>query len=325
MKGRDVSKLFELKEWLTLADAAQHLSIIFGEEVREADVLRLALDGHLKLSVRFVNHATAQRGKVVPIEEAETFEIPKTLLKDKDLRAILGTNLGNGKILELDKKIVSIDGVWDLPMIGCEEIDVEHEYQNLTGGPAITLENLEGTFVERQDGTYCQLQESYDENEYQAGSKAHLRALKEYIERDNVSPSKAEELLERHKESRKKYLERRKQNEDLGKEFNNYYPAGGLPRDSVLVVRTSALQALQARIAEPDKRIEKPIESRERTTLLTIIAALAQLAKIDISKPFSAATSIESQTALMGVRVAARTIENHLNRIPEAMESRSQS
>jgi hypothetical protein len=98
-----------------------------------------------------------------------------------------------------------------------------------------------------------------------------------------------------------------------------------LPSDSVFVIRTSALQELEARISEHDKRIEKPIESRERTTLLLIIAALAQLAKIDTSKPSSAATSIESQTALLGVRVAARTIENHLKRIPEAMESRSQT
>ncbi len=52
-----MSKLFKLKEWLTLPDAAKHLAIAFGEEVGEADVLRLALDGHLKLSVNFVNKA----------------------------------------------------------------------------------------------------------------------------------------------------------------------------------------------------------------------------------------------------------------------------
>ena len=36
------SKLFNLKEWLTLDDAAKHLSIVFGEEVTRADILRLA-------------------------------------------------------------------------------------------------------------------------------------------------------------------------------------------------------------------------------------------------------------------------------------------
>lgn len=43
--------LYRLKKWLTVPDAAAHLSIAFGEEVTEADVLRLGLDGHLTLSV----------------------------------------------------------------------------------------------------------------------------------------------------------------------------------------------------------------------------------------------------------------------------------
>jgi hypothetical protein len=97
-----------------------------------------------------------------------------------------------------------------------------------------------------------------------------------------------------------------------------------LPSDGVLVVRTSALRELEARVSGPDKPPEKPIGQRERTTLLLMIAALAKLARIDVSKPSSAAAAIESQTALMGARVAARTIENHLNRIPEALESRQE-
>jgi hypothetical protein len=100
----------------------------------------------------------------------------------------------------------------------------------------------------------------------------------------------------------------------------NYYPAGGLPGDSVLVVRISALHDLEARLAEPDQRADKPVEQRERTSLLAIIAALAKLAKIDVTKPSSAAVAIESQTVRMGVRVACRTIENHLKLIPEALE-----
>jgi hypothetical protein len=42
-----MGKLFNLKEWLTVADAARHLTIVFGEDVTEADVLRLALDERL--------------------------------------------------------------------------------------------------------------------------------------------------------------------------------------------------------------------------------------------------------------------------------------
>ena len=43
-------KLFALKKWLSIADAAKRLSASFGEEVTEADIFRLALDGELRLS-----------------------------------------------------------------------------------------------------------------------------------------------------------------------------------------------------------------------------------------------------------------------------------
>ncbi len=64
-----MSKLFKLKEWLIIPEAARHLSAVFDEEVNEADILRLALDKHLKLSVNFVNKAYAKRGKVVTLED----------------------------------------------------------------------------------------------------------------------------------------------------------------------------------------------------------------------------------------------------------------
>lgn len=59
---RSPGLLFNLKEWLTLEDAAHHLSIMFGEEVTVADVLRLAIDKRLTLSVDFVNHGTVRKG-----------------------------------------------------------------------------------------------------------------------------------------------------------------------------------------------------------------------------------------------------------------------
>src|ERR1700739_3911097 len=60
-----MKKLLNLKKWLTVAGAARHLGILFGEDVSEADVLRLALDGHLTLSVYFVNGARGRCGPAV--------------------------------------------------------------------------------------------------------------------------------------------------------------------------------------------------------------------------------------------------------------------
>ena len=60
----NLKKLISFKPWLSLPDAARHLSILFGEDVSEAHVLRLGLDRHLTLSVDFVNHACGRPGRL---------------------------------------------------------------------------------------------------------------------------------------------------------------------------------------------------------------------------------------------------------------------
>jgi len=229
------SKLFKLKEWLTVPETAQHLSNIFGEDVKRSDVLRLALDGHLKLSVNFVNHAKAKSGKVVPYEDVEWDEFPPDLVdtmpnipdeaKGKQVLVMKSLQFNKDRYLNIDEKVITINGVWDLPMIGNEQLDIEHKYQQLTGGPEITLITLNGAFVEGKDGQFCQLQE---------------------------------------------YLKEGEKEED-------YYPAGGLPHDSVLVVRTKALIDLQKRLSSEESEKEKPLGNRAETTYLNIIGALLEV------------------------------------------------
>jgi hypothetical protein len=287
-----LSKLFSLKEWLTIADAARHLSIVFGEEATEADVLRLALDRHLRLSVNFVNHARARCGNVVTWEETEWQLVPKTDLPwgpvieglvqattdeyrpdPPKLQALYGAlpenergnhypmmrdlKIDGERFLALSDDVTRLGGVWDLPMIGNEKLDIEQKYQCLTGGPSVTLQYLDGAFVEGPDGQICQLQEDYDDNEFQAGSMAALEILKHHLtEMKELDPSKdldVEALVNRHEEDRKKFLEKRKSKSAQ----ENYYPAGGLPKDAVIVVRTKALRFFEqtlnsAPAAKPD-------------------------------------------------------------------------
>lgn len=191
-----MKKLFKLKQWLTLEQAAHHLSGVCGEPVSEADVLRLGLDGHLKLSVYFVNHARARRGVVVSLEETETcifahdvnsplrdmlsalprvrgFESKQQLprevvqgLRDGSLfHCVMDIPIRDGQFLHLADKVESISGVWDLPLIGAERLDVEHAFQQLTGGPEVTLTVLDGTFVENVAGEIAQIQDRFDSPE----------------------------------------------------------------------------------------------------------------------------------------------------------------
>lgn len=315
-----MNKLFKLKKWLTVPEAARHLAIVFGEEVSESDVLRLALDGHLKLSVNFVNHTKAKRGKVIPLSEAKT--APGFFKEgEKPYQVVLAMRLNEHDFLELEKNVVTLDGIWDLPFIGNEQLDVEHKYQQLTDGPAVTLQGLDGAFVKGQDGQLCQLQESYDENEYQRGSEANLRRLEERIALENIEPSKAKELLEQHKEDRKTYWAERKAKRDAGKSSIHYYPAGALPDDSVWVVRTEALREFEESTNAAPPGAVKPLTTTERNTLLTIIAALCEYSAIKPQER-GAAAQIAKLTEKIGATVTDDTVRKALAKIPVALETR---
>lgn len=275
MKG----KLFSLKEWLTVADAAKHLSIVFGENVTEADVLRLALDGRLQLSVNLVNHAKARCGKVISWEETEWWLFPewqslsgqRRLMdaytekadgrpcpqklealfneipvdeREKYCPLMRSLNLDGERFLTLSETVSTLVGVWDLPMIGAERLDVEHEYQFLTGGPAVTLMNLDGAFVAGRNEQMCQIQERWDDNEYESGSNAALEKLKRKITEEHITEEEKKKLLDRYNEQRKQFHERKNARPD----HENYYPAGGLPTDAVIVVRTEALREFEQSI-----------------------------------------------------------------------------
>ena len=64
------------------------------------------------------------------------------------------------------------------------------------------------------------------------------------------------------------------------------------------------------------------LKKREKDTLLTIIAALAKHAKIDVKEAGKSAQYISGLTEELGASVSKRTIEDHLKKIPDALEVR---
>lgn len=165
-----MSKLFKLKEWVTIPDAARHLSQIVNEPVCEADILQMALDGHLKISVNFPNRAEARIGRVIPYKDVPRKVLPT--LDGKGTVTYLDGYLLNDSpegtmpdsetpFIHFQKEVVSIDGIWDLAMQGNERFDIEFDLQQLIGGPEVTMLNIEGTFLNRSDGTWAALQEKF--------------------------------------------------------------------------------------------------------------------------------------------------------------------
>lgn len=70
-----MKKIYTLKKWLTLEETAKRLSIETGEEITKGDILQLAVDRELKISVYFPHD---WKGKVCDIttdrEKAEKYQ-----------------------------------------------------------------------------------------------------------------------------------------------------------------------------------------------------------------------------------------------------------
>lgn len=67
-----------------------------------------------------------------------------------------------------------VSGVFDLPMIGGERLDLEHRFQQMFSGAPITDVALEGAFAVAEDGRFLVFQERFEE-EHRSGDHFHDR------------------------------------------------------------------------------------------------------------------------------------------------------
>lgn len=317
-----MSKLFKVKEWLTVVDAAKHLAIVFGEDVTESDVLRFALDGALKLSVNFVNGATGRVGLLVPIKEA-TYEEAVFPLCKEPIRLyggpVISTNGVESHILMLEREPVTLRGVYDLPMIGGERLEVEHRYQRLTGGPDVTLVPMDGAFIEIGGGQLCQLLDDYEDNEYCAGSTGSLERLKRLIRVKEVDAGEAEKMLNQHKDDRIRFLEDRK----TKPRKEHFYPSGRLPEDIVFVVRTDVLTDFVQSVKEETANSEKQLGTKEKDTLLKLVIGMAikGYSHDPSASKNNTAKEIADDLAELGVSVSDDTVRKYLKLAAEFIPS----
>lgn len=241
------SKLLKLKNWLTVPEAARHLSILFEEEVNEADVLRFALDDHLTLSVYFVNEVSARCGRLITYEDEEALptELQSALadLPEESRKGVLEgiKNFGwfGEHYAHLDKEITTVDGVWDIPMVAGLQHIIENEYQKLSGGPEAETRIIGAAYFVRGDGEVCRLYEEFDDP-----------------------------LVVKTKEGEKII--------DFENKSDRYYPSvAHLPDDSMLVVRTRALLDLLERLNEEPTIAQK--NPRTEKSNLHIIGAMLDI------------------------------------------------
>lgn len=298
-----MSKLLKFKEWLTLEDTAKRMTAMFQEPVTEADVLRLALDGHMTLSVNLVNGADVAMWDLVPIDQVP---VKRLHMFGEDQLILDGLRIDDESALRQldDGKVSRAHGVWDIPLFGAAMLDAEHLYQSMTSGVAITGTYLDGAFVRSETGQYAQILERYDSPEMkQLGTKliATVNAL-----RSNDRPP-----IEPWQPTLREYRDPR-----------NYFPKGGLPESAVFVVRATVLMEFEARMRESDPQpadVDKPLLGKERNTLYAIIAALLKNADLS-DKITKQAEQIEVLAAQIGQPISRRAIQDHLSRITKQLK-----
>lgn len=146
-----------LKSWLTLQDATSHLAQLTGEHaVEEVDILRLAMDHRLNLSVVFTDRVQASPCHPVNSGEVEYQEVANLSGKGMVSLPIGGEILEapGGALLRVADYIVELhhDTAFDLPLIGGELSAVQRRYWNLLGANHEGTTNLDGAFVTEGNG-----------------------------------------------------------------------------------------------------------------------------------------------------------------------------
>ena len=166
-----MSKLFTLKKWLTIKEAAKYLSKIFEEKVSSSDICQLAIDGHLVLSTHFINPCHAKLCDIVNFENIQTtlslkgdYEICLSTPLDDDL------NFKDRRYLNTNEKLTYIDGVWDLYLeAGAGALYLKHARQWWRRGPSITSVSMDGIYVTNTNGDFALLHDVDDDMEYPTG------------------------------------------------------------------------------------------------------------------------------------------------------------
>ncbi len=238
------TKLSKLKKWLTINETAGHLSFLFNEKVSEADVLRLGLDGQLQLSIFLVNKAKARLGKVASRKELE--EIKRREAEDLTTGIVYvpsAHKLG-------DSKHYKDIGVSVLQLIEFDNVITFIE--GIWDLPMIGNERFDVEHKYQQLTEGVEVTQTSIDGTFLEGEDKLICQLQEKSDPKLIETQDGEKLI------------------------GYFYPANGLPEDSVLVVRTLALANLQQRLQQEVGKI-KPLEARAEKTYLNILGSMLEI------------------------------------------------
>lgn len=282
-----MKKLYTLKSWFSLDDAAERLGSGLGESVTVNDVLQLVVENHLPLSwyarhipARRVAPYTALFGKGFRPEFNELF--PNTLAASEDtLKAI-----GSWEPLDGEDAIAYLDGPYRLELEQCGALmDWIHAHLTHTGGE---LTSIDGFFVSEPDGTLWQIMEHNSGGSYTTPD-GNEKELKPFYHPSGIFPDEAELVIQRqHIESFENSLAKASNTKQA--------PLSHRAETSYLNMIAALLDVITTGIPTPEKTTGKLGPASEFKSEARLITAIANhyrdidgLSKSNLERKFPAA------------------------------------
>jgi hypothetical protein len=158
-----MSKLANLKSWLTLSDTTQYLSEKLKENVSQAELFRLAIDGHITLSIRILEPTMSNIGQAVKADKAEKPDVIFTPPK-----------LEHGLFFKKER-FDFVSGIFDLRWGDGVSLTLRNKYQQLTGG-ALFDESGSGCYLSDAEGNIYELLGLRAGKEVMTGSDKEVKA-----------------------------------------------------------------------------------------------------------------------------------------------------
>jgi len=170
-----------------------------------------------------------------------------------------------------------------------------------------------------QDGAIFELMESFSLHNQQSGFDAQQKKQNPSVRFVNYTPEDIQEICPQPviKKGEDYELKKEAPGED------GYCIGNKLQYDSIFVIKTNAItDFLKSSSNGRQSKIDKDLSTKERETMLVILAALCNEAKVDLSKK-AMAPVINKMAQNIGVSITDDTIRDVINQIKGATEARS--
>jgi hypothetical protein len=271
-------KLFKLKNWYSLDDAAARLTLTLNEPITVQDIRQLMGDGHI---AAYWNIQSKTAREVAPVTKIYSE-------RDVFFRAMMevGNIPATCKQIRIEDfepqqpYVEDIDGLFKIDAERSEAVTAWLKALALNKEPDHT--SPEGTLLVGNDGRMWQLMAPFSKNECATS------------------------------------FEKKKPVDDP----DNFYPEFYLPEPSDIVISKSEIEAFEAQWTEPAAE-EKPLGTRERNSLLSIIAVLCEAHGYEVARAAKTAVAIRESAELAGIDIGETTIEKHLKMIPDVVRRRA--